>query len=129
MCVSGESTSLSCNNLSFESIGITTIDNEPGDPTDPNLVFQTGMFSSNFETSSQAEAGFYSQQSPECLTGPAITGGGYEIGDRGIELIFDGPEASHWEIVYYKDQNEAASGTDFFSRLFTLYEVLVICSA
>lgn len=113
MCVSGENTLLSCNNLSSESIDSNTMGKAPDDPNVPSLLFQTEVDSSNFETSSEDEAGFYSQQSPECPTGSSITGGGYEIGDQGIEIIFNGPDASHWEIVYYKDQNEAATGTVF----------------
>ena len=43
MCVSGESTSLSCNNLSSESIGVSDAGGQgPQDPPEPNQVAGAG---------------------------------------------------------------------------------------
>jgi hypothetical protein len=117
MCVSGESTSLSCNNLSSETLG-TSVPGEQGPPgpegpkgppgpEGPDKEFDTIIISkrSSLTPGTSIQVG-----EAICPDGTQVTGGGYGEKDTGVsnDILEDRPIDNGWRlsIVAQGDEEE-----------------------
>lgn len=134
MCVSGESTSLSCNNLSSESIGSGPGEQGPAGPVGPqgppgqvgpqgergppgpDKIFETVTTTNSLVIPSSAPNDVYGV-SAVCPTDTEITGGGYSIipsdNDSIFHIIRDSPVADTWTIHFHKSTTDGGTVTAY----------------